>query len=63
MVMKRMELPAGLTMTRGGEYQECSFGRKQVVCLSMRKFNHLTIYRSNSDGYNWRTLIESSRSR
>ena len=36
-VMKRMELPAGLTMTRGGEYQEGSFGRKQVVCLEHEK--------------------------
>ena len=30
-VMKGMELPVGLTMTRGGEYQECSFGTRQVV--------------------------------
>ena len=36
-VMKGMELPAGLTMTSGGEYQECSFGRKQVVCLEHEK--------------------------
>ena len=35
----------------------------KLFALSMRKFRHLTVYRSNPDRYFWRTLIESSRSR
>ena len=40
-VMKGMELPVGLTMTRGGEYQECSFGTRQVVYPEHEKIQAL----------------------